>query len=49
MHEADDAYSDLGFFVYSCRSTLECYDLFSGVGLSIRSFSFSQCNIAKSD
>ena len=26
------------FFVYSCHSILECYNLFSGVRLSIRSF-----------
>ena len=28
------------FFVYSCHSILECYNLFSGVKLSIRSPSF---------
>ena len=28
-------------FVYSCYSILECYNLFSGVKLSIRSFCFS--------
>ena len=27
-------------FVKSCHSVLECYDLFSGVKLSIRSFRF---------
>ena len=26
--------------MYSCHSILECYNLFSGVGLSMRSFSF---------
>ena len=27
-------------FVHSCHSTLECYNLFSGVKLSMRSFCF---------
>ena len=29
--------------MYSCHSILECYNLFSGVKLSIRSFCFIYC------